>query len=152
MAAVAHPLPPSGTRTRPRLVAVPTGPAPVRGRDSKYRRRRLIAIVLVASAVVAAYLGVRGVLDSWAVDPAVQVSREGGSDVANSGRPSAGAGGGEGAGASHVVQPGDTLWSIAEDLAAGRDVRVVVDVLAEANGSAELQVGEAVQIPAELLP
>jgi LysM repeat protein len=35
---------------------------------------------------------------------------------------------------TYVVRPGDTLWSIARRLAPSNDPRVVVDVLASANG------------------
>ena len=35
--------------------------------------------------------------------------------------------------AHYVVQPGDTLWSIARQVAPGRDPRPVVDALVEAN-------------------
>jgi hypothetical protein len=41
-----------------------------------------------------------------------------------------------------VVQPGDTLWSIAERLAPDRDPREVVDALVEARGSSTIVPGE----------
>ena len=34
----------------------------------------------------------------------------------------------------HVVQPGDSLWSIAVRIADGRDPRAVVDAIQRANG------------------
>lgn len=137
MVAVAHPSPSNGPRQRPHLVAVPSGSLAPRRPASPYRRRRLIALLLVAAVTVAGYAGLKGAVGSLAPDPTVPASPG----------PRTG-----GAAATHVVRPGDTLWAIAEDIAAGRDVRVVVDALAEAHGSAELQVGEVVQIPAELLP
>lgn len=42
----------------------------------------------------------------------------------------------------HIVQPGDTLWSIAEGLDPDGDVRRTVDRLAEANGGSSLSVGQ----------
>lgn len=42
----------------------------------------------------------------------------------------------------HVVQPGDTLWSIATEIAPADDVRATVDRLAELNGGASLEVGQ----------
>lgn len=46
---------------------------------------------------------------------------------------------------SYVVEPGDTLWSIARALApAGGDIRPVVARLAAARGTAALRPGEAV--------
>jgi hypothetical protein len=43
---------------------------------------------------------------------------------------------------SVVVQPGDTLWSIAERIAPDRDPRQVVDALVEARGSSTIVPGE----------
>jgi nucleoid-associated protein YgaU len=45
------------------------------------------------------------------------------------------------AGQHYVVQPGDTLWSIAAEIAPEEDPRVVVDALRRANGGPELQIG-----------
>lgn len=45
------------------------------------------------------------------------------------------------AGQQYVVQPGDTLWSIAEAIAPDSDPRPVVDALREANGGPVLEVG-----------
>ena len=47
----------------------------------------------------------------------------------------------------HVVQPGETVWSIAESLDAG-DVRGLVRRIAKLNGgSTELQVGQRLVLP-----
>jgi hypothetical protein len=46
-----------------------------------------------------------------------------------------------------VVQRGDSLWSLARDLAPGRDPRAVVDALVEARGSAALTPGETINWP-----
>jgi hypothetical protein len=46
-----------------------------------------------------------------------------------------------------VVQPGDTLWTIATEVAPDRDPRPVVDALRSANGgSATLQVGARLEV------
>ncbi|HZM32439.1 MAG TPA: LysM domain-containing protein [Acidimicrobiales bacterium] len=51
------------------------------------------------------------------------------------------------AGQVYVVQPGDTLWSIAAEIAPDRDPRAVVDALREANGGgAALEVGQRLTI------
>jgi hypothetical protein len=47
----------------------------------------------------------------------------------------------------HVVQPGDTLWSIAVELAPQDDPRVMVDRLAELNGGSDLEVGQRLVLP-----
>jgi hypothetical protein len=49
---------------------------------------------------------------------------------------------------SYVVEPGDTLWSIARRVAPGRDPRPVVDGLIEANDvRGGLQAGQELSIP-----
>jgi hypothetical protein len=50
----------------------------------------------------------------------------------------------------HVVQPGDTLWSIARALHPSGDVRALVQQLADARHGAELRVGERIEIPTEI--
>jgi hypothetical protein len=47
----------------------------------------------------------------------------------------------------YVVQSGDSLWSIAERLAPGRDPRPIVDALAAARGRGPLVPGEVVVWP-----
>ena len=46
-----------------------------------------------------------------------------------------------------VVQPGESLWSIAAKLEPGRDPRPVVDELTAARGGAPLVPGEVVTLP-----
>jgi hypothetical protein len=50
-----------------------------------------------------------------------------------------------------LVAPGDSLWSIVEEVAPGRDPRPLVVALAEANGGASLQIGQQIVIPGQLL-
>lgn len=47
----------------------------------------------------------------------------------------------------HIVQPGDTLWTIARRLQPTGDVRRLVDRLAAARGGAPLHVGERLALP-----
>ena len=47
-----------------------------------------------------------------------------------------------------VVEPGDTLWSIAERVEPGRDPRPVVDALARQLGSSTLMPGQTLAVPA----
>ena len=49
--------------------------------------------------------------------------------------------------ARYVVQPGDTVWSIATEMADGGDVRPVVDAIIDARGNAALQPGETILLP-----
>jgi Tfp pilus assembly protein FimV len=49
---------------------------------------------------------------------------------------------------TYVVEPGDTLWSIARRVAPGRDPRPVVDGLIEANDlRGGLQAGQELSVP-----
>lgn len=49
--------------------------------------------------------------------------------------------------ARYVVRPGDTVWSIATELADGGDVRPVVDAIVDVRGSSPLQPGETILLP-----
>jgi hypothetical protein len=93
---------------------------PLREPAAVYRRRRLVAaalVVLLAVVVVNLALHVLGGAEAPATPrPVAEVSV--------------------------VVEPGDTVWSIAESLSRGGDVRPVVDALVEANGGATLEVGD----------
>lgn len=53
--------------------------------------------------------------------------------------------------ATVTVLPGDTLWTIAQDVAPSADPRDVVDAIMRLNalGSAQLDAGETLAIPAE---
>ena len=50
-----------------------------------------------------------------------------------------------------VVQPGETLWSIATWLDPGADPRRLVDELSDLTGSTTLQPGQRLVIPADLI-
>ncbi|MDW3219082.1 MAG: LysM domain-containing protein [Acidimicrobiales bacterium] len=50
-----------------------------------------------------------------------------------------------------VVQPGDTLWSIAETLAPGTDPRPMVAALREIAGPGSLQPGQLLTVPGSLV-
>jgi Tfp pilus assembly protein FimV len=51
-----------------------------------------------------------------------------------------------GAGDVYVVQPGDTVWSIARRLDPQGDVRATVDALVERHGSASVEIGDRLPI------
>ena len=48
---------------------------------------------------------------------------------------------------THVVQPGETLWSIARSLRPKGDITALVDRLDRANGGAALRVGQHLILP-----
>ena len=105
---------------RPRLVVVP--PAPV------VRRRRVVAALVLLAVVVLASLAVSRVATVLGGAPASVPGHRVGP-------------------VAYVVQPGDTLWGIARRLQPEGDVRSLVGALSEANGGADLQVGERLTLP-----
>jgi len=113
-----------GPSARPVLRVVVGGRDPERlARRAVYRRRRLVAAAL---AVVVLATTILLASAAWA-------------RVAGGGTPASVAGA---TSSTYLVQPGDTLWSIARELAPGADVRLVVDRLVDLNGKAPLQVGQ----------
>jgi hypothetical protein len=118
------------------------GRAPSRlAEQARYRRRRLVAGVVVVALVVALTLLAGAALARFA----------GGAPSA-AGGPSptpAGASGAAGVAAppTVVVQPGDTLWTIAADVAPGADVRITVDRLVALNGSSPIVPGQELVLP-----
>ena len=50
-----------------------------------------------------------------------------------------------------VVQPGDTLWTIADSLVEGADLRPLVAELTEIAGGATLQPGQLLRVPGDLV-
>lgn len=50
-------------------------------------------------------------------------------------------------GRTHVVQPGETYWSLAEDLGGEGDVRARVDALEAANNGKSLHAGDRLAVP-----
>jgi LysM domain len=109
-----------------RLAVVPAAVVVARKRARLTRRGQLVLITL--SAVVA--LAVAGLL----------ISRTGGTATE---RP-------EPVGQrSIVVQPGQTLWSIAKDVAPGRDIREVIYEIRRINGldSAMVRSGQTLELP-----
>ena len=46
-----------------------------------------------------------------------------------------------------MVQPGDTLWSIAADVAPDADVRITVDQLIALNGASPIVPGQELVLP-----
>ncbi|MGH9264874.1 MAG: LysM peptidoglycan-binding domain-containing protein [Acidimicrobiales bacterium] len=131
MAAVAH-VSPADLR---RLVVVRTGPvvpASHRLPAATYRRRRAVALLVVASGLAALLLVLHGLLASF-----------GGGPLTASERPGAPV-----AGAVYVVQPGDTFWGIARRIAPEEDPRPLVARLVAEHGSPTLLAGERLRLPA----
>jgi len=102
-----------------------------------YRRRRLVAAALVLGALLAGS-GVLGALGGGSLTASERGSSSTGSielQVQPVGR------------STTVVEPGDTLWSIARALQPEGDVRPLVDTLAAARSGRPLEVGETIVLP-----
>ena len=114
---------------RPRLALVGEPRAAVRRSHrttrATYRRRRLAAVVVALGVVVA--VGKVG-------------ATLGGSPLVASERPSTSA-----TVSTFVVQPGDSLWSIARRIDPGADPRPIVDALARDRHGAALRPGETIE-------
>lgn len=123
-------VPPGPRSPRPHLRVLEGGRAPARQQQAAiYRRRRAVALVLLVAVVATLLLLASAVL----------------AGSAGGGTPSPAAG--TTSGQVHVVQPGETLWSIARQLDPSGDVRLTVDQLAELNGSAPLVAGQRLVLP-----
>ena len=106
-------------------------------RATIFRRRRLLALV-VSTLVVAGLVASVDYLTSLSGPdgtPAPLDARPADSGAAIEARGLAAAG-------AYVVQPGDTFWSIAAEVAPGEDPRPIVDRLRAANGGDALQAGD----------
>jgi hypothetical protein len=114
-----------------------TPPRPLPDRATRWRRRRLAALVAGTLLV----LGLAGV--TQVVAPLLGSSGGASPATASSGAsPPV-------AGEVYVVQPGDTLWTVAAAVAPGRDPRPVVDRLRDVNaidGGGALDVGDRLVI------
>ncbi len=117
----------------------------VRRSPAVYRRRRLAVTLLVSLLVLTSAAAVwRAVTSVPAATPVPTVSGDGAGALS---APTEIAPAANAATADvHVVQPGETLWSIAEEITGGGDIRVVVDRLADVAGSPTLQAGQRLDL------
>ena len=125
--------------SRPVLVVLP----PVTRPGARTYRRRRLAVLVAALALVAivglvATRGGRSSSDVRIAPGAEPVVHE----------PAAYGAGGQPVPdrAVYVVQPGDTVWSIAHDLDPAGDPRAIVDRIVALNGGAALQPGQRLRL------
>lgn len=116
--------------SRPHLTLIEGGLAPQR-LSATYRRRRMVAalivLVLAVSALAAGRAALAAVTPQAVTGPTAQAAP---------GAPTL------------VVEPGDSFWSIARRLDPTGDVRPLVDQLVALNGPAGLRAGERIVLPA----
>jgi hypothetical protein len=110
---------------------VGAGPTP-----AVYRRRRVVALILAVAFVVVAMAGLQGLLRPLTGTPDGRpLSAVDASTPVPAGTETL------------LVQPGETLWTIARQLQPTGDVRPVVDELAALNGGAGLEAGQLLVLP-----
>lgn len=123
---------------RPDLRVIPGGRSAARRAPAAvYRRRRLVAVallVMVASLMYLASIGATALLRGHRLAGPARDSGASSTPAPAAAAPSRPE--------LYVVQPGDTLWSIARRLQPEGDLRPLVDRLADRNGGASLQVGQ----------
>jgi hypothetical protein len=137
MAAVAYPMTGGHVRMRPPLVSVSGGRPDRRPLASVYRRRRAVALVALVATVlvaIAAGLVVRGALAGSGGGP-LSATRSASVPLEPA------------AAHIHIVQPGDTLWSIVAAGGGRGDPRPAVDRLQAELGGRPLQVGQRLLLP-----
>lgn len=125
---------------RPVLVVLP----PVTRTGARIYRRRRLAVLAAALSLVLAV----GLLTSLASSSAATDVRMAPADAPIVREPSAyGASGHDvPARAVYVVQPGDTIWSIAHELDPSGDTRAMVDRIVALNGGAALEPGQRLRL------
>lgn len=142
MAAVLAPAPsprtaPSGRPTpsgrpagRPQLRLIPGGRSP-QALAATYRRRRLVAALVVLTVLVVAVQlaqALAGVATGWSAPTPAAI---------------------DGPTVTIEAEQGDTLWSLAREVHPDGDVRPVVRAMVADRGTAAVEEGEQVQVPVE---
>lgn len=119
-----------GPAGRPQLRLIPGGRSP-QALAATYRRRRVVAALVLVTVLVVA----------------VQLLQVLGGVAADLGAPAPAAI--EGPTVAVEAGPGDTLWSLARQVHPEGDVRPVVEAMVADRGTAAVEVGQQVRVPAE---
>jgi nucleoid-associated protein YgaU len=98
------------------------------------RRRRLMVLLAAVTAALLLVLAASRAAATFRDVPASVPERRPAPALSN-------------AASAYVVQPGDTLWSIARKMQPHGDVRPLVDELVHRNGGTDLAVGQRLAIP-----
>jgi nucleoid-associated protein YgaU len=114
------------------VARAPSRPAPT---VRTYRRRRLAVLLATTAAVLLAPVAASRAVAAFRDVPASVPERRPAPATPSAAR------------IGYLVQPGDTLWSIARKLQPEGDVRALVHQLVDANGGADLDVGQRLVLP-----
>lgn len=114
--------------------AAPAGSGAAAGGRTEERRRRPVLATIVVVGLMVAGGPVAGAVSSLAGGPAPTTSGATRNEFVVEGR-------------MHVVQPGETYWSVAEELGGEGDIRARVDALEAANDGRSLQAGDRLAVP-----
>lgn len=139
MVALAYPPTDRSIAVRPTLRPLPGRRVggqtmPARPPQTLYWRRRAIALVLLAAAVAVIAVGVSVVLAGLGGGPLSTTGSSGGPAMLAAAK-------------IHVVEPGDTIWSIVRASGVRGDPRALVDELQQKLGDRPLQIGQRVPVP-----
>ena len=114
---------------RPALRVLPGGRS-AQAMAATYRRRRLVALLVLATVLAVGWLAldaVAGAAGRWAAPQPAPID-----------------------GPTVVVEagPGDTLWTLAREVQPSGDVRPAVEAMIAERGGSGVQVGDEVRVPA----
>lgn len=115
---------------RPQLRLIPGGRSPA-ALAATYRRRRVVAVLVVVTVLVIAVQlaqALSGVAAGWAAPGSEPI---------------------DGPTVTVEAGAGDTLWSLARQVHPDGDVRPVVDAMVADRGTAAVEVGDQVRVPAD---
>ena len=128
-----------------RVALGPSAPVRVAPTVRTLRRRRLMVLLAAVTTAVLLVLAASRAAATFRDVPASVPERR--PVPALDGTAGSAATAARRAASGYVVQPGDTLWSIARRLQPEGDVRPLVDQLVDLNGGTDLAVGQRLPIP-----
>lgn len=132
-----------------RVALGPSAPVRLAPTVRTLRRRRLMVLLAALTTAVLLVLAASRAAATFRDVPASVPERRPVPALATAATPTAGsaAAAARHAASGYVVQPGDTLWSIARRLQPEGDLRPLVDQLVDRNGGTDLTVGQRLPIP-----